>query len=675
MEADQTMQTATPEESNSVSRIRGLVSRLNEAADAYYNGRGELMTDFEWDAAFDELKALEASTGFVLPDSPTQKVSADDIAGQKETHEFDALSLAKTKSVAELAAWADSRPVWLSWKLDGLTLVVTYDGGRLAKVVTRGDGHTGTNITRLAEGIGRLPVKIDYPGHLVVRGEAVISYRDFEEFLAQSQEPYANPRNLASGSLTLKDIGELKARKLVWRPFALVAGLGEEEHRSFGGAMAALQKLGFDCVERELVPTPDVQSLAGTIARWTEKVTGREYPYPVDGLVAVYEDSSYARTGSVTSHHAVRAGLAFKWEDAVAKSELERIDWSCAVGSICPVAVFRPVELEGTIVRRASLCNISECERLGIGGAGTKIDIIKSNKIIPKVVAVKERVGEFAVPASCPVCAAQTRIEVSGAGTRKLVCTNPDCAARTLRKFMRFVSKEGLDIDGLAGETLAKFIRAGWLKTVADVYSLDSHRDEIAAMEGFGGKSADKIAKAVAVARSHRRPEQLLVALSIPMCGNETARLLLGRYGDLPALFAAAFGAPGPDAFADIRGIGPQISTAFVDWCASETNRKLVERLLTEIEFDQFKGAVATGRCVGKTFLATGSLDPEGRFKTRNALKEYVLSQGGKWAGAVSKTVDFLINNDPESSSSKNKTAKALGVAIIPESEFVSRFC
>ncbi|MBQ4440173.1 MAG: NAD-dependent DNA ligase LigA [Kiritimatiellae bacterium] len=655
-------------------RIRQLVSSLNAAADSYYNGRGEVMSDYEWDKGFDELKRLEQETGFFLPDSPTRNVSADNTAGQKEAHEFDALSLAKTKSVADVAEWAEGKPVWISWKLDGLTLVATYDGGRLVKIVTRGDGHVGTNITRLAPAIGRLPLQISHKGHLVVRGEAIISYHDFNEFLAQSQEPYANPRNLASGSLSLKDVEEVKNRKIVWRPFALVSGLGDAESASWGKGMDALDSLGFYTVERELVEVSDFSHLNAVIESWTRKVTECKCPYPVDGLVIAYEDSVYARSGSVTGHHAVRGGLAFKWADVTARTELERIDWSCAVGSICPVAVFRPVELEGTTVRRASLVNISECERLGIGGKGTLLDVIKSNKIIPKVVAVAAKNGDFEIPVSCPVCTAPTRIEIAESGTKKLVCSNPDCAARTLRKFMRFVSKEGMDIDGLAGETIARFLREGLIKSVADIYRLDSRRDEIAALEGFGAKSADKIAAAIADARSSRKPEQLVVALSIPMCGTESARLLLSAFPDPKTLFAVAATAENTDVFTSIRGIGPQVAKCFIDWCHDPGNRETVAFLLDEVSFDPFKAAVTTGTCQGKTFLATGSLKEDGKFKTRKALKDYVLSQGGKWAASVSKSVDFLVNNDISSNSSKNKAAKELGIPIITEDEFVATY-
>ena len=658
-----------------MQEMRDAVARLNAAADAYYNGRGELMTDFEWDALFDRVKALEAETGVTLPESPTNKVSADDVAGQKEPHEFPALSLAKTKKVAEVAKWAEGRPIWLSWKLDGLTLVVTYDGGRLTKVVTRGDGHVGTNITHLAAGIRGIPPTVKATGHLVVRGEAVISYADFRAFLAESQEDYANPRNLASGSLTLKDIDELRRRNLQWIPFTLVHA--EDEPASWGACLELLDEAGLSSVERERIDHPDVESVSAAIDRWTAKVTDGTQPFPVDGLVVAYDDTAYARTGSVTGHHATRAGLAFKWADETAATVLERIEWSCAVASISPVAVFRPVQLEGTTVKRASLCNISECERLGIGGPGTEISVIKANKIIPKVVSVTKQAGEFKVPASCPVCGASTEVRLSETGTKTLRCTNAECTARELRKFMRFVSKDGMDIDGLAGETLAKFVNRGWIRTFGDIYRLGAHRGEIMMMEGFGDRSADKICDSIEAAR-RRGAVKFLVALSIPLCGPDVAKRLLGTY-KVRDLFAAAkeagasddLFAKGDDVFAGIDGIGPGKSAAFVEWCRNPKHLEVVEDLLGQIEIEEYEAAPTTGACAGLTFVITGDVH---HFANRNAFKAYVESAGGKVAGSVSRSTNFLVNNDINSTSGKNRKARELGVPVISEDDFVARF-
>ena len=653
-------------EQEKLNLMRTWVAQLNDAAAAYYNGLGEKMTDFEWDALFDRLKALETETGFSLPDSPTRNVSADDVSGQKEAHDFPALSLAKTKKVSEVAKWAEGRPIWLSWKLDGLTLVVTYDGGRLSKVVTRGDGHVGTNITHLASGIRGLPQTVRDKGHLVIRGEAVISYADFDAFLAISQEDYANPRNLAAGSLSLKNVEELAPRNLQWIPFSLVNV--EPDILSWGARMDHLDSIGLRAVERERIDNPDELFIQAAIDRWTRKVTDKTQPFPVDGLVVVYDDVAYARTGSVTGHHATRAGYAFKWQDETAATKLDHVEWSCAVGSICPVAVFAPVALEGTTVKRASLCNISECERLGIGGAGTAISVIKANKIIPKVVAVTEKVGDFSIPSECPVCGAPTAVRTSDTGTRTLKCTNDACPARELAKYERFVSKIGMDIDGLAGETIAKFVNKGWIKTFADIYRLGGHRDEIAALEGFGPRSADNISAAVESARS-RDAVNFLVALSIPLCGQDVAKRLLGAYG-VDELFAAARAAEDGEMFAAIDGIGPVKSKAFVEWCRNPANQALLDDLKGQVSLREFKAA-AGGKCAGLTFVVTGDVH---HYENRDAIKAYIESQGGKVAGSVSGKTSFLINNDVASTSGKNKKAQELGIPVISEDDFLARF-
>ena len=465
-------------------QMRTLVEELNRASDAYYNGRGELMTDYEWDAKFDQLKQLESQSGVVLPDSPTHRVSADTTVGKKEEHEFSALSLAKTKQPADLVKWAEGRPIWMSWKLDGLTLVVTYDEGQLTKVVTRGDGHIGTNITHLAQAINGIPATIHATGHVVVRGEAVISYEDFERFNLESDEEYANPRNLASGSLTLKDPREVAQRHIRWIPFTLVHT--DEEIPTWGARMDWLKRAGLGAVDHERIDDPTLEHVEAAIERWTEKVTKRENPYPVDGLVIVYDDAEYAATGSVTGHHATRAGYAFKWADESASTELDHVEWSCAASTISPVAVFRPVELEGTTVKRASLCNISECERLGMGGKGTLLEVIKANKIIPKVIKVKQAVGPFCIPDRCPVCGSPTRVDVSPAsGTKTLHCTHAACPAKQLRKFARFVSKQGVNVDGISEQTLQKFINLGWIRDYADIFDLPTHAMENSRLGGL----------------------------------------------------------------------------------------------------------------------------------------------------------------------------------------------
>ena len=655
-------------------KMRELVDILNEAADAYYNGQGERMSDYEWDAMFDQLKQLEIETGQQLPDSPTNRVSEDNITGQKEEHEFPALSLAKTKQPEELAKWAEGRPIWLSWKLDGLTLVVTFDNGKLTKVVTRGNGHVGTNITHLAPAIAGIPREIKAMGHVVVRGECVISYEDFEQFNMESDEEYANPRNLASGSLTLKDVDEVRQRHLRWIPFTLV--YTEEAIDSWGARMDWLEMNGMMAVEREQITQPTLQNIEQVIARWTEKVTDKENPYPVDGLVITYDDTAFAQTGSVTGHHATRAGYAFKWQDEHADTTLDHIEWSCAASTISPVAVFSPVELEGTTVKRASLCNISECERLGIGSRGTRLSVIKANKIIPKVIRVDEKIGELEIPDCCPVCGAQTRISISPASaTKTLHCTNAKCPAKQLRKFARFVSKEGVNIDGISEQTVAKFINLGWVKEYADLYRLKDHAMEIAAMEGFGEKSARNLLRSIEKARDVEA-RRFLYALSIPLCGQDVCKRLLGAY-PLREIIDIASGksdkiVPGGDTpFALIAGIGPEKSNRIVEWFHDEENLLMVEKLLGQVRVSQESNEPSGEKCKGLTFVVTGDVT---RYKNRNELKAYIEGQGGKVTGSVSKSTNYLINNDVASVSTKNQKARQLGIPVISESEFIERF-
>lgn len=660
-----------------MSRMKQLVKELNEASDAYYNGQSERMTDYEWDARFDELKRLEQETGTTLPNSPTQKVSEDSITGQKEEHEFAALSLAKTKQPEELVKWSEGLPIWISWKLDGLTLVVTYDNGVLTKVVTRGNGHIGTNITHLSKAINGIQQQIEYKGHTVIRGEAVISYDDFERFLMESGEDYANPRNLASGSLTLKDVEEVRQRHIQWIPFTLVHI--DDDITSWGDRMDWLEQQGFKTVERERVDLPDANSVENVINAFTQKVTSKQNPFPVDGLVICYDDTDYAQTGSITGHHATKAGLAFKWQDESADTVLQEIEWSCAASTISPVAIFRPVELEGTIVKRASLCNISECERLGIGAGGTEISVIKANKIIPKVIKVNRTEGSLVIPHECPVCHAATEIRISEvSGTKTLHCTNAECPAKQLKKFARFVSKEGMNIDGISEQTLSKFINLGWVSEYADIYDLRRHIRELAQMEGFGEKSASNIIRSIERS-TNVEAHRLLYALNIPLCGMDVCKRLLGAYpldelvkeatketGDLFEPYREA-----SDVFAHIDGIGPEKSASFVNWFRDEHNRQRYHHLRETITVSQASNEPIGNKCKGLVFVITGDVY---HYKNRNELKAYIESQGGKVASAVSGSTNFLINNDVTSTSGKNQKAQQLGIPIISEDQFIEKY-
>ena len=647
--------------------MKQLVEQLNNASQAYYNGEAELMSDYEWDSKFDQLKLLEDETGIVLPDSPTNKVSEDSISGKKEPHEFPALSLAKTKSVADLEKWAGNKPIWISWKLDGLTLVATYDDGKLTKIVTRGDGHIGTNITHLAPAIKGVLPKISEKGHLVIRGEAVISYEDFNNFLLETESDYANPRNLASGSLTLKDVDEVKLRHIQWIPFTLV--YSDQEILSWGQRMDYLEKLGFQTVEHRFIENPTSVNIQEKIDEFTQKVTHRKQPFPVDGLVITYDDTQYASTGSVTGHHATRAGYAFKWQDEYAETVLDHIEWSCAVSTISPVAVFQPVELEGTTVQRASLCNISECERLGIGDAGTKLQVIKANKIIPKVIKITEKVGVLNIPDKCPVCGAEAHVVLSESGTKKLHCSNADCTAKQLKKFARFVSKDGINIDGISEQTVFTFINHGWIRDYADFYHLKDFAYQITSLDGFGKKSVSKLLESIEKSRN-TDSRHLLYALSIPLCGFDVAKRLLSKY-TFKELMETAKTSLFDDVFASIDGIGPEKSARFVNWFKDDKNYLKVSNLLKELDVKEVEVAEVGTKCAGQTFVITGDVY---HYKNRNELKAYIESQGGKVTGSVSKSTTYLINNDAESQSSKNKKAHQLGISIITEEQFREKF-
>lgn len=647
-------------------RIEALVEQLNKASSVYYNGQDEIMSNYEWDALFDELASLENETGYVLPESPTQRAGYEEEAsGEKEEHEYQALSLAKTKNIEELRAWAGERPIWLSWKLDGLTLVLTYDDGKLSKILTRGNGTIGTNITFLKNAISGFPQKIKYKGHMVVRGEAAISYTDFaliNDMIEDDDEKYANPRNLASGTLNLDDPAEVKERHVCFHAFTLVHI--DEPMVSWGARMDYLAELGFDVVDREAT---DAAHLSETIDAWTRKVENGEMDIPVDGLVICYDDTEYASSGSVTGHHATRAGFAFKWQDESVETKLSYIEWSCAVSTISPVAVFEPVQIEGTTVSRASLCNISEIERLGLGKECT-LEVIKANKIIPKCIAVKDARGEVEIPKVCPVCHAPTEIRISShSGTKTLHCTNPDCTAKNVKKFTRFVSKGGMDIDGLSIQTMLKFINEGYIHEFADIYHLREHFDVISQMEGFGEKSVHNMDTSIEASRKVH-PVNFIFALCIPLIGTDAAKKIVNTIG-FDAFLQRMKESVG---FDDIDGIGVERSNSILKWYTNEHNRMSLEHLLKELEIEDVQPVdTSDGLCTGLTFVITGDVH---HFKNRDAFKAYVESQGGKVAGSVSGKTSYLVNNDVESNSSKNRKAKDLGVPILSEDAFVEQF-
>lgn len=650
---------------DSRKKCEELVRKLNEASEAYYGGKEEIMSNFEWDAMFDELSTLEAETGYILPDSPTQNTGIEENSGEREAHEFPALSLAKTKQIPELAKWAEDKLIWLSWKLDGLTLVITYDNGKLTKILTRGNGTVGTNITYLKNSIKGFPLKIKYKGHMVVRGEATISYSDFElinDTIEDEDEKYANPRNLASGTLSLDDPEKVKERHVHFNAFTLV--YLEKEIKSWGERMTFLEKEGFTVIEREALYA---EGLPEAIDRWTKKVENGEMDIPVDGLVICFDDTKYAATGNVTGHHATKAGYAFKWQDVSARSRLLHVEWSCAASTISPVAVFEPVQLEGTTVSRASLCNISEMERLGIGKKCT-LEVIKANKIIPKCIGVTEAEGAFEIPSYCPVCGAKTEVHQSEkSGTKTLHCTNVDCSAKHVKKFTRFVSKSGMDIDGLSMQTMLKFMNEGFISRFADIYHLAEHAEVIKQMEGFGEKSCDNMFKAIEKSRKVH-PVNFVYALCIPMIGTDAGKKIIAASGFDGFLTRLKEGI----GFEDVEGIGPEKSKSVIEWYQNPVNQASLEALLVEVEIENVSMAVeAGGKCEGLTFVITGDVH---QFKNRDDFKAYVEAAGGKVTGSVTSKTNYLVNNDATSTSSKNRKAKELGIPILTEDEFVEQF-
>lgn len=646
-------------------KIDELVESLNRASKAYYNGADEIMPNYEWDALFDELTQLEEKTGYIRPDSPTHNAGYEAEAGNREPHEYPALSLAKTKSIEELKKWAGDMPIWLSWKLDGLTLVLTYDGGRLVKILTRGNGTVGSNITFLQDAISGFPKEIPYKGHMVVRGEATISYTDFKllnDTIEDDDEKYANPRNLASGTLNLDDVEEVKRRHVVFYAFTLVHI--DDDIISWGDRMSYLSDMKFNVVKREAT---DAAGLDEAVKRWTRDVESGRMDVPVDGLVICYDDTAYAAGGSVTGHHATRAGFAFKWQDEAVDTRLRYIEWSCAVSTISPVAVFEPVQIEGTTVSRASLCNLTEIERLGVGKECT-LSVIKANKIIPKCIAVKDAVGAVEIPKECPVCHHPTRIFVSkNSGVKTLHCTNPDCTAKSVKKFSRFVSKSGMDIDGLSVQTMLKFINEGFIKQFPDIYHLPEHFEKISSMEGFGEKSCTNMQAAIEKSR-HVHPVNLIFALCIPLIGTDAGKKIVNAIG----FDGFADRMRNATDFVDIDGIGQEKSGSILEWYASPQNSAMFEALIKELDIEKVDiKDMSEGSLNGKTFVITGDVHD---FANRSEFKAYVESQGGKVTGSVSKKTDYLVNNDTESTSSKNKKAKELGIPIISEDTFIEMF-
>lgn len=654
-------------------RMQELVKVLNDASKAYYQDAQEIMSNFEYDKLYDELLELEKETGITFSNSPTVNVGYEVLSElPKERHESPMLSLDKTKDVAELKTFLGNQKALLSWKLDGLTIVLTYRNGKLYKAVTRGNGEVGEVITNNAKVFKNIPLKIQYPGELIIRGEAIISYTDFEKINEKIEDiaaKYKNPRNLCSGSVRQLNNKITAERNVQFYAFSLVscnsierntdienADVKDIENPDFHNSRAYqfrwLKEQGFDVVEHYIV---DKNSVEEKVEIFSDKIIENEFPS--DGLVLVYDDIAYGRSLGRTSKFP-RDSIAFKWADEVKKTKLLEIEWSPSrTGLINPVAIFEPVELEGTTVSRASVHNISIMEELELG-IGDEIEVYKANMIIPQIAENITRTGVKDIPTKCPVCGGMTEIrKVSNAKT--LYCTNEDCQAKHVKGFSLFVSRDAMNIEGLSEATLEKFISKGFIKEFSDIYHLDRYKEEIQSMEGFGEKSYVNLIASIEKSRKTTLPK-VIYTLGISGIGLANAKVICREFdNNIEKMMAATV-----EDLNNISGIGQVLASAYVEYFANPVNVEKVNRLLQELMLPEQKDEVAEQIFKGMNFVITGSVN---HFANRNAVKELIEQLGGKVTGSVTSKTHYLINNDVNSTSSKNKKANELGIPIISE--------
>ena len=636
-------------------RIHELVEVLNHASKAYYQESREIMTNHEYDALYDELVSLEKETGIVLSGSPTVNVGYEVLSNlPKEKHPSKMLSLDKTKDAEQLASWLGDKEGLLSWKLDGLTVVLTYEEGKLSKAVTRGNGEIGEVVTSNARVFANLPLNIDFKGRLVLRGEAVISYDDFEKINSEIDDEgakYKNPRNLCSGSVRQLDNRVTAERNVRFYAFALVSAEGMT-FNARSRQMEWLADQGFECVTWRKVHGGD--EIPSTVEWFAQHIA--ENPIPSDGLVLIYDDIEYGLSLGTTAKFP-RDSIAFKWKDEIKETTLKEIEWSASrTGLINPVAIFEPVELEGTTVSRASVHNISVMRELALG-IGDKIKVYKANMIIPQIAENITKSNNVEIPDSCPVCGGKTTVKEEN-GVKTLNCVNPECLAKHIKRLTLFVSRDAMNIEGLSEATIEKFVAEGMIKELADVFRLERFRERIVEMEGFGEKSFENLIASVNKARK-TTPERLLYGLGIPGIGKANARLIAracgGSWEEIQSL--------DEDRLVAIEGIGDIMAAGFVKFFREQKNTESVKDILREVTLDETiekTGSTLTG----KTFVITGSLE---HFANRDELKDRIEKAGGKVAGSVSSKTSYLINNDLLSTSGKNKKAKELGIEIIDE--------
>lgn len=648
-------------------RMKELAEKLNEASRAYYAQDREIMSNREYDALYDELETLERETGMVLAGSPTVRVGYEAVDElPKEAHESPMLSLGKTKDREELQSWLGDKEGLLSWKLDGLTIVLTYQGGELVKAVTRGNGEVGEVITNNARVFKNIPLKIKYQGELILRGEAVITYEDFEKINSRIEDVearYKNPRNLCSGSVRQLSNQITAERNVRFYAFSLVRAQENEVSVDFENSRERqyefLSEQGFDVVQYMRV---NAENILEAVADYEERI--RTYGVPSDGLVLIYDDIEYGHSLGRTAKFP-RDSIAFKWADEIRETTLKEIEWSPSrTGLINPVAIFEPVELEGTTVSRASVHNISILRGLKLG-IGDRITVYKANMIIPQIAENLTNSDSVEIPAHCPVCGGDTQLRAVNE-VQSLYCTNPDCEAKKIKSFTHFVGRDAMNIDGLSEATLEKFIAKGFIHQYRDIFHLDEHKDEIVNMEGFGEKSYRKLMDSINAAREVELPN-LIYSLGISNIGLANAKVICKFYRyDLDAMRKA-----GADELSGIDGIGEIIGRAFEDYFAAEENSVRFDNLLKEVHIKKEEIDAADLTLEGKTFVVTGSL---AHFASRNELKALIEKKGGKVAGSVSAKTVCLINNDITSASSKNKKAKELNVPIITEEQFMAEY-
>ena len=644
---------------NQRERMKELIGRLQEAAKAYYQENREIMSNLEYDRLYDELQKLEAETGVVLAGSPSLTVGYEAVDElPKEAHERPMLSLDKTKDKEALKNFIGSQKTLLSWKLDGLTIVLTYRGGELDKAVTRGNGVIGEVVTNNARVFVNLPLKVPYQGELILRGEALITYLDFEEInrtIPEAEARYKNPRNLCSGSVRQLDNRITAARKVRFYAFGLVKADGVDFKNSREKQMEWLKGQGFETVPYHMVTAKDVDR---EIAWFEQQIVHNDFPS--DGLVALYDDIAYGDSLGSTSKFP-RNSYAFKWADEIRQTRLLEIEWSPSrTGLINPIAVFEPVELEGTTVSRASVHNISILKELELG-AGDEISVYKANMIIPQIAENITRSGFKDLPECCPACGEKTRIQ-KDREVEVLCCPNPDCPAKAIKSFSLFVSRDALNIDGLSEATLEKWIGRGFLHDFADIFELGRYRKEIVSMEGFGEKSFENLMESIEKAR-HTTLPRLIYGLGIPNVGAANAKLLCRRFGyDLQRIEMAK-----EEELCEIEGVGEVIAKAVTSYFSRPKNREILEHLKKHLLLEKPQEEAAQSLS-GKTFVITGNVR---HFENRSQLKAEIEKYGGKVTGSVSKKTDYLINNDKTSSSAKNQKAQELGVAVISEEDFL----